>query len=281
MASFYSFFDREPGARYTVRLSNCVVDKMNGMQEVAAAFEKAVGIRFGQTTPDGQIGLRYTSCTGMCDQAPAALINGLVVTGIKPADVPAIVEALKREHGKVGGSVLFPNAEVQLNLRQPEEIRSAYEQVIASSRRYNPKAEIRGVLVQEMVPPGVEMIAGMKRDAQFGQVLVVGMGGVFVEVMKDAALALLPVSRARVEEMIHALRCRPLLEGARGRPKADVDALVDAALRLARLGADLGAEIDQLDINPLIVLPQGQGVRAVDALIVKKGAAAHDRGRTE
>ena len=118
MASFYSFFDREPGARYTVRLSNCVVDKMNGMQEVAAAFEKAVGVRFGQTTPDGQIGLRYTSCTGMCDQAPAALINGLVVTGIKPADVPAIVEALKREHGKVGGSVLFPNAEVQLNLRQ-------------------------------------------------------------------------------------------------------------------------------------------------------------------
>ena len=74
--------------------------------------------------------------------------------------------------------------------------------------------------------------------------------------------------------MVRGLRCRPLLEGARGRPKADVGALVDAALRLARLGADLGGEIDQLDVNPLIVLPQGQGVRAVDALIVKKGAAA-------
>ena len=118
LASFYSFFDHDPAARYTIRLSNCVVDKMNGMDEVARAFEKALGIRFGETTPDGQIGLRATSCTGMCDQAPAALINGLVVTGIKPADVPAIVEALKREKGKVGGSSLFPNAEVQLNLRQ-------------------------------------------------------------------------------------------------------------------------------------------------------------------
>jgi acetyltransferase len=162
---------------------------------------------------------------------------------------------------------------VRLNLRQPDEIRSAYEQILASSRRYDPKAEIRGVLVQEMVPAGVEMIAGLKRDPQFGQVLVVGMGGIFVEVLKDAALAILPLSRPRVEEMIHSLRCRPLLEGARGRPKADVGALVDAALRLARLGTDLGGEIDQLDINPLIVLPQGQGVRAVDALIVKKGAA--------
>jgi acetyltransferase len=163
---------------------------------------------------------------------------------------------------------------VRLNLRQPEEIRSAYEEIVASSRRYDPRAEIRGVLVQEMVPAGVEMIAGLKRDAQFGQVLVVGMGGIFVEVVKDAALGILPVSRARVGEMIHSLRCRPLLEGARGRPRADVAALVDAALRLARLGIDLGGEIDQLDINPLIVLPQGQGVRAVDALIVKRGATA-------
>jgi acyl-CoA synthetase (NDP forming) len=121
----------------------------------------------------------------------------------------------------------------------------------------------------------VELLAGLKRDPQFGQVLVVGMGGIFVEVMRDASLAILPVSRARVEEMIHALRCRPLLEGARGRPKADVGALVDAVLRLARLGAELGEEIDQLDINPLIVLPRGQGVRAVDALIVKRGATAH------
>jgi len=118
MASFYSFIDRGEKARYTVRLSNCVVDKMQGMDEVTRAFEKALGIRCGQNTADGVFSLRQTSCTGMCDQPPAALINDLVVTGLKPADVPAIVEALKQERRKPGDAMLFPNAEVQLNLRQ-------------------------------------------------------------------------------------------------------------------------------------------------------------------
>jgi [NiFe] hydrogenase diaphorase moiety large subunit len=118
MASFYSFFSRKPAAKHTIRLSNCVVDKMHGLAEVAAAFEKALGIPFGQVTPDGSVGLAYTSCTGMCDQGPAALIDGMVVTGLKPADVPAILAALKRDKGRPGQSEVFPNAEVQLNLRQ-------------------------------------------------------------------------------------------------------------------------------------------------------------------
>jgi [NiFe] hydrogenase diaphorase moiety large subunit len=118
MASFYTFFDSESRGACTIRLSNCVVDQMQGMEEVAQAFEKELGISFGQTTPDGMITLEYTSCTGMCDQAPAALVNDMVVTGLKSKDVPAIVEAIKAEGGKVGKSELFPNAEVQLNLRQ-------------------------------------------------------------------------------------------------------------------------------------------------------------------
>jgi len=118
MASFYTFFDREPAGKCTIRLSNCVVDQMHGMEAVAKAFEKELGISFGQTTPDGMISLKYTSCTGMCDQAPGGLINGMVVTGLKPKDVPAIVAAIKKEGGRVSKSELFPNAEVQPNLRQ-------------------------------------------------------------------------------------------------------------------------------------------------------------------
>jgi [NiFe] hydrogenase diaphorase moiety large subunit len=118
MASFYTFFDREPRGKCIIRLSNCVVDRMHGMEEVARAFEKELGISFGGITADGMIGLEYTSCTGMCDQGPAALINGMVVTGLKPKDVPAIVAAIKKEGGRVSKSELFPNAEVQLNLRQ-------------------------------------------------------------------------------------------------------------------------------------------------------------------
>ena len=118
MASFYTFFDREPAGKCTIRLSNCVVDQMHGMEAVAKAFEKELGIAFGETTPDGMISLKYTSCTGMCDQAPGGLINGMVVTGLKPKDVPAIVAAIKKEGGRVSKSELFPNAEVQPNLRQ-------------------------------------------------------------------------------------------------------------------------------------------------------------------
>jgi acetyltransferase len=159
---------------------------------------------------------------------------------------------------------------VRLNLRAADEVRSAFDDIVASCRRYDPKAEIRGVLVQEMVPAGVEMIAGLKCDPMFGPTLLVGLGGIFVEVMKDAALGVLPVGRREVEAMVDSLRGRALLEGARGRPRADRAALVDAVLRLARLGQDLGGRIDQLDINPLIVLPEGKGVRAVDALIVRR-----------
>jgi [NiFe] hydrogenase diaphorase moiety large subunit len=118
MASFYTFFDREPAGRCTIRLSNCVVDRMNGMEGVAEAFEKELGISFGQTTSDGMISLKYTSCTGMCDQPVGALINGMVVTGLTPKDVPAIVAAIKTEEGRISKSELFPNAEVQPNLRQ-------------------------------------------------------------------------------------------------------------------------------------------------------------------
>jgi [NiFe] hydrogenase diaphorase moiety large subunit len=118
MASFYTFFDREPAGKCTIRLSNCVVDQMHGMEAVAKAFEKELGIAFGETTPDGMISLKYTSCTGMCDQAPGGLINGMVVTGLKPKDVPAIVAAIKKEGGRVSKGELFPNAEVQPNLRR-------------------------------------------------------------------------------------------------------------------------------------------------------------------
>jgi acetyltransferase len=159
---------------------------------------------------------------------------------------------------------------VRLGLTDPDEVRRAFGEIVESARRYQADAEIRGVLVQEMVPPGTEMIAGLKRDPQFGMTLVVGLGGIFVEILKDVALGIVPLERSDIEAMVDSLRCRAILDGARGRPKGDVPALVGALLRLARLAVDLGHGIDQLDINPLIVLPEGKGVRAVDALIIKR-----------
>jgi [NiFe] hydrogenase diaphorase moiety large subunit len=142
MVSFYSFFDREQAGKCTIRLSNCVVDRMHGMEEVAKAFEKELGIPVGQTTEDGMISLKYTSCTGMCDQAPAALVNGIVITGLKPEDVPAIVAAIRKEGGRVSKGELFPNADVELNLRQAGPVVMApFENGTAIRQALNMKPE--------------------------------------------------------------------------------------------------------------------------------------------
>jgi acetate---CoA ligase (ADP-forming) len=124
------------------------------------------------------------------------------------------------------------------------------------------------VLVQPMAPPGVELVLGLIHDAQFGPMLALGLGGVFVEVFSDVRLLVLPTRPERVRAALHGLKCAPMLAGARGRPPANTEAVVEAALRLSALAADLGALIDSLDINPLLATPQG--VLALDALIVPR-----------
>jgi len=113
----------------------------------------------------------------------------------------------------------------------------------------------------------VEVILGVLRDPDFGPVVVFGSGGILVELIKDSALRLPPLSPVEARAMIQQTRGARLLEGFRGRPPADVDALTDALVRLSQLAFDLGDVISALDINPLMVLPEGQGVRAVDALV--------------
>jgi [NiFe] hydrogenase diaphorase moiety large subunit len=118
--SFYSFLSREPKGKSVIRLSNCVVDKMKGMELVANAFEKAVGIPVGGTTKDNEITLEYTACIGMCDQAPAALVNGTVLTKLCPEDVPGLVTKIRKgQFGPKGAGKALPDAQVELNLRKP------------------------------------------------------------------------------------------------------------------------------------------------------------------
>ena len=115
MASFYAFFSWKPMGKTVIRLCHAVVERMKGADDVARAFEKAAGCSFGETSEDGAISLAYTSCIGMSDQAPSALINGVPVPNLKPCDVPLIVDALRR--GEVPSRL--PQADVALNLRQP------------------------------------------------------------------------------------------------------------------------------------------------------------------
>ena len=140
-----------------------------------------------------------------------------------------------------------------------------------NAKAYKPDARIEGVLVQEMVPPGaVEVIVGASVDPQFGPAVVFGLGGVLVELFKDSSLRLAPVTRAEAHDMIAETRGAALLRGYRGRPAADVEALADAICRLSHLASDFRNEIAAIDVNPLMILPVGQGVVAADALVIKR-----------
>ena len=159
---------------------------------------------------------------------------------------------------------------VRLGLRDAGEVRSAYDQVMASAAAYAPNATINGVTVQEMVGDGVEVIVGIKYDIQLGPMLLFGSGGVMVEVYNDVALLRCPVSRTEALNMVAEVKGAKLLRGFRGKPPADVDALADALVRVSHLAMHLEGHLAELDINPLMVLPVGRGVKAVDALVVLK-----------
>lgn len=157
---------------------------------------------------------------------------------------------------------------VRLGLRDETEVRSAYRDVMANAALHAPGAKISGALVQEMVSGGVEMIVGVSYDPQIGPMLLFGSGGVMVEVYNDVALRRCPIDRREALGMIAEVKGAKLLRGFRGRPAADVDALADALVRVSHLAVHLEGKLTELDINPLMVLPAGQGVKAVDALIV-------------
>lgn len=162
---------------------------------------------------------------------------------------------------------------VLLDLSDADAVRDGYATIISAAKAYAPDAEIRGVGVYEMVTGGVELIAGVSRDAAFGPVILVGMGGIMAEVMEDTALGVAPLSRDDADAMVRSLKGYPMLDGARGRPKCDVEAVVDVLLALSDLAVSC-PQIAELDINPLMVMPLGKGVKAADALVTLSGTSS-------
>jgi acyl-CoA synthetase (NDP forming) len=154
---------------------------------------------------------------------------------------------------------------VALGLSSAAEVREACARMHRQVAARAPTAKIDGVIVQSMATQGVEMILGIKRDPLFGPVVLCGFGGVLVEVLKDVAIGIPPLSKEQARDMIGRLRGFAILGGVRGKPPADQDALCDSVVAVSRLAVSLGDQLQGLDINPLIVRPKG--VVAVDALI--------------
>ena len=200
---------------------------------------------------------------------------------------------------------------VRLNLHDAAQVRTAYAEILANAEAYlsalpldgggmgggdraaansppprpspiegegvdaanaiAPQARISGVSVQEMVGDGVEVIVGVNCDPQLGPVLLFGSGGVMVEVYNDVSLRHCPITRSEAQAMIAEVKGARLLQGFRGRPPADLEALADTLVHVSYLAMHLEGHLAELDINPLMVLPSGQGVKAVDALVVLRG----------
>jgi acetyltransferase len=155
----------------------------------------------------------------------------------------------------------------QLNISTALDVESTYNRLLENARRFNPEAAIRGMLVQEMVPSGVEVILGMTRDPQFGPIIMFGLGGIFVEIFKDVSFCFPPISRDEAYRMIAKTKAIKLLQGARGKKEADIEALIDTIVKFSLLCQDTSGLFKEIDINPLIVGEKGTGVKVVDALM--------------
>lgn len=158
---------------------------------------------------------------------------------------------------------------VRLALKNAEAVRAAAEEIVANARSFRPDARIDGVIVQKMAPGDVEFVVGLKNDPAFGPVIMAGLGGVLVEVLKDVAFRQCPLTAREAEEMLEELKGRAILQGVRGRPPVDRTALVALLCAVSRFGAAAGSRLGELDLNP--VLLSARGAVAVDCLLVLNG----------
>lgn len=181
---------------------------------------------------------------------------------LEEMEFPLVMKVLSSEilHKTEAGCVFLG-----IEKKEAEEV---FDRILSNANEYAPDATVDGVLLQEMAPSGLEVIIGMNKDPQFGPVLMVGTGGIYVEIFKDVALRLLPVTEAEVRRMLKETRLYSIIQGARG-IKYDEEELVKILLKAAKLVQE-HPEIEEIDVNPLFLYEEGKGGKGVDALIKVK-----------
>lgn len=184
-------------------------------------------------------------------QKAAAAMGYPVAIKVESADIPHKTEA----------------DAIRLGLKDEDSVRRGYEDVIANAQRWKPGARINGAIVQPMVPQGLELMVGLRVDPQFGPLMIVGLGGVMTELMKDVTVTMLPVSARQIEAMLPRLRGFAALGGFRGAPPVDMARLTEILLRISEFAMDQGGRLAEMDVNPLICT--ADRIVAVDALIIR------------
>ena len=201
-----------------------------------------------------------------------------------PAELAASADEAVEIAGRLGYPVVLKIASpdilhktdvggVKVGIQNAVEVRDAFDLITYRAQRYLPEARLWGCQVQKMAPPGLEVLIGMNRDPQFGPLITFGLGGIYVEALKDVAFRVAPFGRREAEEMLGEIRARPLLDGVRGRPPVDRESIVDSLLRVGQLVVDF-PEITELDVNPFVVYDQGQGGVAIDMRLVVRPSEA-------
>ncbi|RLE65879.1 MAG: acetyl-CoA synthetase [Thermoprotei archaeon] len=155
---------------------------------------------------------------------------------------------------------------VLVNVKNEEEVKAGFDKIIENVRKKLPNARIKGILIQEMAPQGIETIIGGINDPQFGPTVMFGLGGIFVEVLKDVSFRVAPISKDEAIEMIEEIKSCKVLKGYRGYYKADIEGLAVAIEKVSHLISEL--PIDQLDLNPVFAYEEGKGVKVIDARII-------------
>jgi len=154
---------------------------------------------------------------------------------------------------------------VIINIKSENELEEAYNKIMNNVKKYKPDARIIGVLVQEFAPPATEIIIGVAKDPQFGHAIMFGLGGIFVEVLKDVTFRILPIEEKDAREMIREIKSYPVLKGYRGSEPADEESIVSMLINVSKMIED-NPEIEQLDLNPVLVY--NKGAKVVDARVI-------------
>lgn len=244
-----------------------VIEAMGRFGASFAAAERAEIVvprmALPETTPSEAEGKRILAAAGVpavpekaCTSAEEAVVAA------EAFGYPVVAKILSPDilhKSEIGGVIL--------DLGDATAVRAAHATLLARAAERAPGARIEGVLIAKQIRGAVEMALGVTRDPVFGPVAMVGLGGVFIEILKDVAFRRCPFDTTEAEAMIRSLKGFPLLDGARGRPKADVKALAGTLAALSRFAAGAGERLLSVDVNPLLVLPEGQGAFAADAVI--------------
>ena len=239
--------------------------------------DRAVG-RFASVTRAGSVPARRNLGSGVLSYEATENLLDAYGIALAPAVMAQSVREAVNAAEKLGYPCVFKVVSVDIphktefgalrvGLENKESVQKAYDEMLTAVKVKKSDANIEGVLVQKQIK-GVECLLGISCDEQLGPTLVMGLGGVFVEILADIAIRIPPISAAEARRALENLKGAKVFSGARGAPPADIDALAEMAARLSWLAYDLGNDIAEMDLNPVVVLPAGQGALAVDALVV-------------